>query len=77
MICRLYSEEVCTHFKLEWVPLAHHIDEIGQEFNWAHIFSVNLLRANKGVSGNKKSGFYISTFLIDVIYSPNYFPFMG
>jgi hypothetical protein len=28
MICRLYGEEVSTHFKLEWTLIAHIVAEI-------------------------------------------------
>ena len=42
MFCRLYGEENCTFFKVEWIPAAENIIITGESLNWAQILSVNL-----------------------------------
>jgi hypothetical protein len=39
MICRLYGEENCIHFKQEWTTMAHAVVEKGAVFNWVSILS--------------------------------------
>jgi hypothetical protein len=77
MICRLYGEEKCTHFKLEWTPIAHYVAEKGHVFNWAQLLSINIFETTKGAPGPKQPGFFMSSYLLDVVCASNCFPGMG
>jgi len=37
MICKLCGEDINTHFRMEWFPMASTIMITGKEFNWANI----------------------------------------
>lgn len=43
MLSQLHGEGDCTHFKSEWIPLAHGLKFVGIIFNWENILSTNLL----------------------------------
>ena len=35
MICRLYSEETNTHFRMEWFLMVYTIVKTGKSFSWS------------------------------------------
>jgi hypothetical protein len=73
MICRLYEEEKSTHFRLEWTPMAYYVAEKGHIFNWSQILSINIFEEARRAPGLKLLGFYMSTYLLDVICVENCF----
>jgi hypothetical protein len=77
IICRVYGEEGCTHFKLDCVPPTHYVVEAGQVFNWAQILSVNIFKVVKEDIINEKPCFYMSAYLFDAICPSMPFPLMG
>jgi len=73
MICILYGEENCIHFKQEWTMMVHKVVETRVVFSWALILSSNIyLNVHEARKGNQPV-FYMSTFLLDAIcqYVPN------
>ena len=80
VLCRLYGLPNCTLFKSDWAPLAHHILTIGESFNWVQILSVVLKDANEKYKKNSSSrnpSFYLSGYVMDVLYATSSFPMMG
>jgi hypothetical protein len=77
MLNRLYGEEKCTHFYIDWLPMARIIVKTGQVFNQVEILTFNICLNVKNVPGMKKPCFYMSTYLIDVICSSTPFPNLG
>ena len=77
MFCRLYGEENCTYFKLEWVSVAQHIILTGESFNWAQILSLNLQHQIEKYLKGKKPQFYVSTYVMDVFCTTLKFPNLG
>ena len=50
-----------VYFKLEWIPLVHHIVSIGQGFNWVNIFSIaikDVIAQLQKIPPIKKPGFF-------------------
>ena len=76
MICKLYGEDKCTHFKLEWTPIAHYVSDKGDVFNWEQLLSINISETTKGALGPKQPGFFMSSYLLDVVCASNHFPGM-
>jgi hypothetical protein len=74
MICRLYGEETSTHFRMEWFPMAYTVVKTDQDFNWESILSFNIANRVLDPKGMKNPGFYMSSYLIDVICVANCFP---
>jgi hypothetical protein len=74
MIYKLYGKEANTHFRMEWFPMAYTVVKTSQVFNWASILSLNIANHVQDPKGMKNIGFYMSSYLIDVIYATNYFP---
>ena len=66
MLCRLYGEANCTHFKSEWVLVAQHIILTHDSFNWAQILSFNLQHQIEKYMKGKKLQFYMSAYVMDV-----------
>jgi hypothetical protein len=69
MICRLYGEDNCIHFKMEWMAIEYLIGEKGLIFIRASIllanFSVNVQETCIGTT----SGLCMSSFLIDIVFA--------
>jgi hypothetical protein len=45
MICRLYGEEKCTHFRIEWTSMVHYVEGKEYIFHQAQIFPINIFEA--------------------------------
>ena len=57
-------------FKMSWIPLIYHVSMQGTIFNWLDIVANNLLsciNAAQGGSTERKSEFYMGSYLIDCI----------
>jgi hypothetical protein len=79
MLCRLYGEPNALQFKLEWVPLIHHILDKGNIFNWAVILSSNLKRQVEKILTAPPGftpQFFMSGYLIDAFCAKTHFPLM-
>jgi hypothetical protein len=77
ILCRLYGEEKSTHFQIDWLPLARIIIKTGHIFNWADILAFNIFLHAKNLPGMKKPCFYMSSYMIDAIFSSIQFPELG
>ena len=44
MLCRIQGEANNTHFKADWIPLAHRVLYVGIVYNWANILLVNIMK---------------------------------
>jgi hypothetical protein len=80
MLCRLFGKKNPTHFPTEWVPLTHEVAE-GYSFNWGKILSNNLTKDIAEYQMEKSKGqpayFYMSAYIMDVIYYMTPFPLMN
>jgi hypothetical protein len=74
MICILYGEETNTQFRMEWFMMAYTVVKTRQVFNWETILTYNIFNRAKEAQGIKNPGFYMSTYLIDAIFSAHHFP---
>jgi hypothetical protein len=80
MICRIFKKKSSTHFPLAWVPIMHEVVE-GYSLNSANMLSNKLakeiieyqLKKSKG----KPSPFYMSAYLLDIIFFMIPFPLMN
>jgi hypothetical protein len=79
MICRLFGKSP-THFPVAWVSIMHEVVE-GFSFNWAKILSDNLdkeiMEYKLVKSKGHPSPFYMSTYIMDIIFFINPFPLMN
>jgi hypothetical protein len=80
MTCRLYGKEDTSHFFLAWVPLMFWVTE-GSSFNWAKIFLDSLTNQvteyRKQKENGKASSFFMSTYIVDAIFSMTPFPLIS
>ena len=79
MLCRFFSRLDTTKFSIEWVPL---IDAVVNSsiMNWENILSNNLAKTimeyttNRAFSTRKIPPFYMSTYIMNVIWNLNFIP---
>jgi hypothetical protein len=80
MMCRIYEKENTTHLFLQWVPIIHTVAE-GYSFDWAMILSDNLVKEITQYQSLKSKGqptpFFMSAYIMDVVYFMMPFPLMG
>jgi hypothetical protein len=62
---------------MEWTPMAHCVVEKGKSFNWAQILAFNIFKNAREAPELKKPGFYMSSYLTDVVCSLIHFPALG
>jgi hypothetical protein len=74
MICRLYGEETKTHFNMEWFPMEYTMVKTYKSLNGDNVLSFNIANQVLNMKGMKNIGFYMSSYLIDLICVNNYFP---
>ena len=70
MLNRIFSRANGNFYKIGWVQVIYFVSTRGTIFNWADIVSHNLspcIIASLGGMSQKKSKFYMSSFLIDCI----------
>ena len=77
---RLYGNKNLAHFTIDWVPIIHEVAE-GFTFDWGKLLYGNLVK-QIGVYKSQRSKcestrFYMSTYIIDVIYYKTPFPLMN
>jgi hypothetical protein len=77
MMCRLHGKKDTTHFFLQWVPIMHTVAE-GYSFDWARILSDRLVKEITTYQSLEAKGkptkFFMSTYIMDVVYSMTPFP---
>jgi hypothetical protein len=54
--------------------MAYKISQNGHVFNWETILSFNIAQCSNDPKNMKNPGFYMSTYLIDVVCATNSFP---
>lgn len=70
MLCRLHGEVDSTHFKSNWIPLAHGVLSAGIVYNRASNVSVNIMKAlEKVVTKSEGHGVSLVFFWFSVRYS--------
>jgi hypothetical protein len=78
ILCRLYGETNALQFKLEWVPLIHHVLDKGNIFNWEVILSSILKKQVKKIltTPPRFNQFFMSGYLIDIVCAKTHFTLM-
>jgi hypothetical protein len=80
MLCRLFRKKRSTHFSLAWVPIMHKVAK-GYSFNLANMLSDNLAKEITEYQLEKSKGqpspFYMSAYIMDVIFFMTPFPLMN
>jgi PAS domain-containing protein len=80
MLCRLFGKNNSTHFLITWVPIMHKVAE-GYSFNWAKMLLDNLAKEIIEYQLAKSKGhsapFYMSTYIMDIIFFMTPFPLMN
>ena len=80
MLCRLYSLPNCSYFKVEWAPIAHHIQTAGESLPWDSILSLELkttIQDYQKASAKKKPNFFFLAFIVDVFCAEFHYPNLG
>jgi len=67
LICILYGKENNTHFKRQWAPLVYYVAEKEHIFNLVQLLSINIFETKKSPYTLKPLGFYMFSYLIDVL----------
>jgi hypothetical protein len=80
MMCRLHGRENTVHFLLQWVPIMHTVAE-GYSFDWANMLSDSLVKEITEYRSQKAKGqptsFFMSAYIMDVVFFMTHFPLMG
>jgi hypothetical protein len=80
MLCKLFGKKSSTHLLVAWVPIIHEVVE-GYSFNWAKMSSDNLAKEiteyQLDKSKAQSSPFYMSTYIMDVIFFMTPFSLMN
>jgi hypothetical protein len=80
MLCRLFRRKDPCHFHADWVPFLEEVSE-GNGFNWHKVLSDNLMQEILNYKAAKSKGqlvfFYMSAYIMDVIYFMTPFPLMN
>ena len=77
MLNKIFGRENGKSFKIGWIPIIFFVATQGTIFNWASIVSNSLsacISAALGGVSQKKSEFYMGSFLIDCILCTQAFP---
>ena len=70
MLNRIFGRADGTLYKVNWIPLIYYVAFEGTYFNWTYIISDSLssyVDAARGGITQKRSKFYMSSYLIDCI----------
>jgi hypothetical protein len=80
MMYRLYRRENTAHFSLPWVPIMKTVED-GYYFDWAKMFSDNLVRKIIEYQSLKDKGkpapFFMLDYIMDVVCFMTPFHLMG
>ena len=77
MIFKFHETKDTSHLKEEWVPLIYKIVNNGYIFNWGSIPYINMedvLSKCKKYTIQKPKGFYMASYLIEIVCASNPFP---